>query len=76
VVTRDAEGWEALAPFWGQYLHRKSQHEAIGLVDPELVTYRWMLEEYRVHLFAQELGTAVQVSPKRLERQWERVRAG
>jgi ATP-dependent helicase HrpA len=31
-------------------------------------TYRWMLEEYRVSVFAQELGTRVPVSPKRLEK--------
>lgn len=30
-------------------------------------TFRWLLEEYRVSIFAQELGTAVPVSPKRLE---------
>ncbi|TLD71753.1 ATP-dependent RNA helicase HrpA [Phragmitibacter flavus] len=30
-------------------------------------TFRWMLEEYRVQVFAQELGTAQPVSPKRLE---------
>lgn len=40
--------------------------------DP-LVEYRWMLEEYRVSLFAQSLGTSVKVSAKRLERQWEKV---
>ncbi len=30
-------------------------------------TFRWLLEEYRVSIFAQELGTAVPVSAKRLE---------
>jgi ATP-dependent helicase HrpA len=30
-------------------------------------SFRWMLEEYRVQVFAQELGTAQPVSPKRLE---------
>lgn len=30
--------------------------------------YRWMLEEYRVSVFAQELGTRLPVSPKRLEK--------
>jgi ATP-dependent helicase HrpA len=36
--------------------------------DPRLVeAYRWMLEEYRVSVFAQELGTPEPVSPKRLE---------
>ena len=39
-----------------------------------LVTYRWMLEEYRVNLFAQDLGTAVPVSPQRLDAQWEAFR--
>ena len=29
--------------------------------------FRWLLEEYRVSIFAQELGTAVPVSAKRLE---------
>jgi len=33
-----------------------------------------MLEEFRVSLFAQQLGTAVPVSAKRLDRQWARVR--
>ena len=32
-----------------------------------------MLEEYRISLFAQELGTAYRISPKRLETQWRRV---
>lgn len=32
----------------------------------QLEEFRWMLEEYRVSVFAQELGTARTVSPKRL----------
>jgi ATP-dependent helicase HrpA len=36
--------------------------------------FRWLVEEYKVSLFAQELGTAVPVSPKRLDAVWERVR--
>ncbi len=35
--------------------------------------YRWMLEELRVSLFAQNLGTRVAVSRKRLEEQWREV---
>ena len=27
----------------------------------------WMIEEYKVSIYAQELGTAMRVSPKRLE---------
>ncbi|MFK8050594.1 MAG: ATP-dependent RNA helicase HrpA [Halioglobus sp.] len=35
--------------------------------------YRWMLEELRVSLFAQALGTQVPVSEKRLQEQWAMV---
>ncbi len=35
--------------------------------------YRWMLEEFRVSLFAQQLGTRVAVSIKRLGEQWRQV---
>jgi ATP-dependent helicase HrpA len=41
--------------------------------DPQLELYRWMVEEYRVQVFAQELRTAVPVSAKRLEDQWAKV---
>ncbi len=37
--------------------------------------FRWMLEEYRVSVFAQELGTAYPVSPKRLDRQLAAIEA-
>jgi ATP-dependent helicase HrpA len=35
--------------------------------------FRWMVEEYKVSLFAQELGTAFPVSPKRLDEQISRI---
>ena len=40
---------------------------------PELHRYRWMLEEWRVALFAEELGTSIPVSDKRLDKQANRV---
>ncbi|MBI5442858.1 MAG: ATP-dependent RNA helicase HrpA [Deltaproteobacteria bacterium] len=60
--------------------HEKRLSEALQctLVTPEQVAhvaeYRRMLEELRVSLFAQELGTALPVSPKRLEKKWEEIR--
>ena len=36
--------------------------------------FRWMIEEFKVSLFAQELGTALPVSAKRLDQQLERIR--
>jgi len=40
---------------------------------PAVVDYRWLLEEFRVSLFAQSLGTSQPVSPKRLEQAWKRT---
>ncbi len=42
---------------------------------PAAMQYRWMLEELRVSLFAQSLGTRLAVSRKRLEEQWSVVAA-
>jgi ATP-dependent helicase HrpA len=36
--------------------------------------FRWMIEEFKVSLFAQELGTAFPISAKRLDQQLERIR--
>jgi len=45
-----------------------------GVTDPRLEEFRWLLEELRVSLFAQELKTAVPVSAKRLTKAWESLR--
>ena len=39
--------------------------------DPQLEQFRWLLEELRVQLFAQELRTPAPVSVKRLQKMWE-----
>ena len=41
-----------------------------------VVEYRWLLEEFRVSLFAQQLKTVRSVSAKRLEQAWRRAIAG
>jgi ATP-dependent helicase HrpA len=73
--VRDADLADELGPLWTAYLDRAEEHRARGIVDPSLDRYRWMLEELRVSLFAQELKTAIPVSAQRLARQWEEVRA-
>jgi ATP-dependent helicase HrpA len=40
-----------------------------------VVEYRWLLEELRVSLFAQQLGTVRPVSAKRLEQAWRKALA-
>jgi ATP-dependent helicase HrpA len=41
-----------------------------------VVEYRWLIEELRVSLFAQQLGTVRPVSAKRLEQAWRKALAG
>jgi len=41
-----------------------------GVVDARLEEFRWLLEELRISLFAQELRTPFPVSGKRLEKVW------
>lgn len=55
--------------YWEGYLEAVEHHGWPG--PPALERLRWMIEEYRVSLFAQPLGTAEPVSPKRLDRQLE-----
>ena len=43
--------------------------------DPDVVELRWMLQEYRVSLFAQELRTAYPVSDKRITKAIEAVKS-
>ncbi len=55
-------------------LNKKMQEDYNGLLkDRQLQLYRWMIEEYRVSLFAQRLGTQMPVSVKRLDKQWQLV---
>ena len=39
----------------------------------QLENFRWLVEEYKVSIFAQELGTACPVSPKRLEEKLKEI---
>ena len=44
--------------------------ERKGAMDDRMEDFRWLLEELRVSLFAQELRTPQPVSVKRLEKAW------
>lgn len=62
-----------LTGYQEQLTQRLNKHAKEGKYDPELQLYRWMLEEYRVSLFAQQLGTKFPVSDKRLAKQWSQT---
>ncbi|MDX2110834.1 MAG: ATP-dependent RNA helicase HrpA [Verrucomicrobiota bacterium] len=64
---KDAEKFAKLAPYLKQFndLATKSKSRAdIATLCDEL---RWFIEEYKISLFAQDLGTAIPVSEKRLQ---------
>ncbi len=74
-LQRDRVWSGELVGYWEQYQTRLKKHQQEGKRDPELTLYRWMLEEYRVSLWAQQLGTKMAVSDKRLNKQWGQVEA-
>ncbi|PID42165.1 MAG: ATP-dependent RNA helicase HrpA [Proteobacteria bacterium] len=60
-------------PVWEKYVELDARYKKHGIASDDLVLFRWMLEEYRVSFFAQQLGTKMTVSEKRLTRQWDKV---
>ncbi|MFN9718501.1 MAG: DUF3418 domain-containing protein, partial [Planctomycetota bacterium] len=55
------------------YEQKLRDHHRQRIVDPMLIHFRWLLEEFRIQLFAQKLGTAVSVSAAKLEELWARI---
>lgn len=69
--TRDQEATRLLQSLWQRYAERRAWCERHERADEALDEYRWLLEELRVSLFAQSLGTRVPVSEKRLQKFWQ-----
>jgi ATP-dependent helicase HrpA len=67
--ARDARLSADFQPLLQNYQRAVSQRG--GVADARLAEYRWLLEELRVSLFAQELRTPMPVSLKRLHKVWE-----
>ena len=72
--TRDAQLSAQLAPWLARWQREAAQYR--GALPPRLQELRWLLEELRVSLFAQELRTPMPVSFKRLEKVWAQWHAG
>ncbi len=70
-AARDDRCRAELLPYWRRWVEASRGDGGAG--NGALNEYRWMLEEFRVSLFAQELGTAAPVSAKRLDELWARV---
>ncbi|WP_027854127.1 ATP-dependent RNA helicase HrpA [Marinobacterium litorale] len=62
-----------LESFEQRYKKRLEEARARDAVTDELRDFRWWIEEYRVSLFAQQLGTLFSVSEKRLNKRLEEL---
>ncbi|MHA7311063.1 ATP-dependent RNA helicase HrpA [Burkholderia pseudomallei] len=67
--ARDARQAAELQPLAQHY--QRSVAQRGGVADARLAEFRWLLEELRISLFAQELRTPMPVSVKRLYKVWE-----
>ncbi|GHA64597.1 ATP-dependent helicase [Formosimonas limnophila] len=68
-ATRDTQIMRDMLPLIQNW--QRAVNERQGALDDALVQFRWLLEELRVGLFAQELRTPMPVSVKRLYKVWE-----
>ena len=70
---RDAELMKQISPATQAYQRLRSQAPK-GETHPELDRLQWMIEEFRVSLFAQDLKAVLPVSDKRIAEQIEKAR--
>ncbi|HLO41923.1 MAG TPA: ATP-dependent RNA helicase HrpA [Phycisphaerales bacterium] len=72
-LERDERTMAEMRPLWIGYLTRAKYNHDHAIHEPALIEHRWLLEELRISLFAQELKTSVSVSIKKLYEHWEKV---
>ena len=70
---RDTRHTVSLKEWQQKFTERLEKQRKAGNVDPDLLGFRWMLEEMRVSLFAQGLRTPYPISWKRLEKVWSEL---
>jgi ATP-dependent helicase HrpA len=70
--ARDAQRMQEIGALQTPWLRELAGRK--GAHDPRLEEFRWLLEELRVSLFAQELRTPMPISSKRLQKAWEALR--
>ena len=70
---KDREGMRVLKPCLERFETVVKEYPDLIQVSPEAHYYRWMLEEFRVSLFAQRIRTRMPVSSKRLDLQWRSI---
>ena len=71
--SKDRAPLRAVRPWQERIQERLAARADRHSPDPALERLRWLLEEYRISLFAQELGAREKVSEKRLQELWREV---
>jgi ATP-dependent helicase HrpA len=73
-TERDGKHAGSVGLIWQRWQDKVSAlHAAHKPVSPALADYRWLIEELRISLFAQELRTPFPVSTKRLDKVWSEL---
>ena len=69
--ARDTQRASEVAMLWERWQKELEKWQREGRDPAPLLPFRWMLEELRISLFAQELRTPYPVSVKRLDKIWQ-----
>jgi ATP-dependent helicase HrpA len=70
---RDGKHAASVGLLWQHWQTEMEKQAKVDNVSPELQNFRWLIEELRVSLFAQELKTPFPVSTKRLDKIWSNL---
>ena len=71
---RDGKNAASVGVLWQKWQDKvNALHQANLDVPQDIQNYRWLIEELRVSLFAQELKTPFPISIKRLEKTWSDI---
>jgi ATP-dependent helicase HrpA len=73
--AKDAQWQQEIQGWWQAWQGRMAADAQRGVFDPRIDEFRWMLEELRVSLWAQQLKTPYPISLKRLARYWDQATA-
>ena len=70
---RDELAVRQVMPHWRRCIERAQSDARIGRIDPMLDRYRWMIEEYRLTLFAPQLAVRGAASERKLDELWASI---
>lgn len=74
-VTKDRQSMNIIEEVENQYEKWVNSLPQIVRSKDSVINIRWMIQELRVNLFAQQLGTPYPISPKRVKQQIELVKS-